>query len=240
MIRGVGIDGCRAGWLVASIGPDGDAQLRVAPDIEQALAGLGQATALIDMPIGLARRAPREAEAMTRAALGRPRSSSVFAVPCRDAVYAHGYEQACARNRAAWGKAISRQAWNICPRIVELDTFLCAHACGQRRVREGHPELCFWGLAAGTAMRHSKKTLAGRRERLAVLARHWPHARTVYRRYVRRWPRSAVALDDILDALVLAVSGAFYPLAALPPGTAPRDEHGLAMQIHYPQIALAG
>ena len=239
-MRGVGIDGCRAGWMVASIKDDGDAQLHVAGNIARALAGAGQASVLIDMPIGLATKTPREAEAMARAALGHPRSTSVFAVPCRDAVYSSGYRQACTRNRAAWGKAISRQAWNICPRIAELDTFLCASDRWKRRLREAHPELCFWALAGGAPMRHSKKTLAGRRERLAVLVRHWPQARAVYHRYSRRWLRGEVALDDILDALVLAVSAAFYPLGALPLGPPPRDVLGLAMQIHYPQVALAG
>ncbi len=235
MTRGVGVDGCRAGWIVASIAQDHDAQLRVAANIAEALAGTSKAPLLIDMPIGLASQKPRQAEALARAALGRPRASSVFAVPCRAAVYATDYTQACARNRAAWGKAISRQAWNICPRIAELDAQLRAIPSCQQHIREAHPELCFWALNGKQAMRHSKKTLAGRRERLALLARHWPQARTVYRRYVRRWPRGAVAQDDILDALVLAVSAAFFPLQPLPAGSPPRDRHGLAMQIHHPQ-----
>jgi hypothetical protein len=43
-------------------------------------------------------------------------------------------------------------------------------------LREVHPEVCFWALAGGRAMEHSKKTAAERRERLAVLMRYKPEA----------------------------------------------------------------
>jgi len=52
------------------------------------------------------------------------RKSSIFPVPCREAVYAETYEKACEVNKLLTGKLISKQAWNIVPKIRDVDRFL--------------------------------------------------------------------------------------------------------------------
>ena len=71
---------------------------------------------LIDIPIGLPKKESRLCDLLARDKLG-PRRSSVFTVPCRDAVYAKNYKEACHTNLRFLEKKISIQAWNICPKI---------------------------------------------------------------------------------------------------------------------------
>ena len=52
---------------------------------------------LIDIPIGLPKKESRLCDRLAREKLG-PRRSSVFTVPCRDAVYAKNYKEACQTN----------------------------------------------------------------------------------------------------------------------------------------------
>ena len=70
------------------------------------------------------------------------------------------------------------------------------------------------------------------RERLAVLARRWRPARQAFEQAMKAYRRAEVGRDDILDAMVLAVT------ASLPAGrrtTLPasprRDEKGLRMEM---------
>jgi predicted RNase H-like nuclease len=43
------------------------------------------------------------------------------------------------------------------------------NAAARLKVREMHPEVCFWGLSEGNPMRHAKGTRDGVEERIAVL-----------------------------------------------------------------------
>jgi predicted RNase H-like nuclease len=54
----------------------------------------------------------------------KARKSSIFPVPCREAVYMESYEKACEVNEKLTGKRISKQAWNIIPKIRDVDSFL--------------------------------------------------------------------------------------------------------------------
>ena len=53
-----------------------------------------------------------------------PRRSSVFPAPARAVLAAATYEEACALSRAACGKAISKQLFNILPKIREVDALV--------------------------------------------------------------------------------------------------------------------
>lgn len=135
----------------------------------------------IDMPIGLA-EGDRACDKAARRLLG-PRKSSVFAPPSREAI-----------NARAWSPplGISIQCYHLLPRIRELDAWITPGR--QRRVREAHPELAF-ALLAGRPMRHPKRTLAGRRERMRALRAVdlAPDAP----------PPPGAAWDDLLDACAL-------------------------------------
>jgi predicted RNase H-like nuclease len=226
-----GVDGCPAGWLAVVVHGDGSAESLVARRFAELLARTSAVRILVDMPIGLPERAARRVEREARALLGRPRASSIFAVPSRAAVYAGSYAETCAANSAGLGVRVSRQAWNICRKIRELDELLAAEPALAERVLESHPEICFHALA-GHPMRHSKRSAAGRAERLAVLARAWPQAETVYARAAAAHARRDVALDDIVDAIALAVCARSATLERIP-AEPERDARGLPMQMCY-------
>ncbi len=209
------MDGCRAGWLAIAVDAAGEAHWQVNAALQDVLDRWADARVLVDMPIGLYEDAPREVETEARRLLGRPRASSVFAVPCRASVYAADYREACLRNRERLGTAISVQAWNLTPKIRELDTLLAAWPALRERVLEAHPELCFAALADGSPMQHGKKTPQGQLERRTLLAAHWAGATALIDDVLASTRRADVARDDIADALVLSLS-ARLPLRRIP------------------------
>ena len=94
-----GVDGCRAGWIVAFVRPSGEAvPPRVFAQFKDVLAAPETpAVIAVDIPIGLperARHGGRAAENAVRPLLGA-RQSSVFSVPSRAALAAADYRDAC-------------------------------------------------------------------------------------------------------------------------------------------------
>ena len=123
------------------------------------------AAVAIDIPIGLAPQGPRRADIEARQRLG-PRRSSVFPAPVRSVLAALTYEEACSLSRAACGKAISKQLFNILPKIREVDALVTPQR--QQRLFEMSPELSL-AVLAGAPMAHPKTTPAGRAERIDAL-----------------------------------------------------------------------
>jgi len=190
---------------------------------------------LIDIPIGLSDSGVRTCDRLARRLLGRGRSAAVFSPPCRAALAAADYRDALARNRAVTGRGISLQAWNICPKIREVDEFLTAVPEAAGIMRESHPEVCFQALAGGNAMRFNKKTAAGQRERRAVLAQFIPGLNDHWPRLIQKLPSGRAGLDDLIDALVLAIGAArgADALCRLP-DPPEHDARGQSMEILYP------
>src|SRR5581483_4292465 len=150
-----GVDGCSGGWLAVFVRPHGgDSRLRVISQIADVLsAPEAPAIVAVDMPIGLPDRAGpggRLAENLVRPLLGA-RQSSVFSVPSRAAVFASDYGEACriAETTSDPPRKVSKQLFNIAPKIRELDTALRTAPDAARRVFEVHPELAFWRLNGG-------------------------------------------------------------------------------------------
>lgn len=123
--------------------------------------------ALIDIPIGLSDHSERVCDIEARQILKPKRHSSVFLTPVRAATYAESYEEACRINFAATGKKISKQAWNILPKVREIDAF--TREFPGVALREAHPEVCFRALNSKTACSYNKKSSAGIGERLSIL-----------------------------------------------------------------------
>ncbi|MGD8252227.1 MAG: DUF429 domain-containing protein [Desulfobacterales bacterium] len=191
---------------------------------------------LIDIPIGLVSESGcrREADSLARKALAPRRHRSVFSPPCRQALSAETYEEACRINQEVCGSGISIQTWRILPRIREVDAFLRAIPRARGIVRESHPEICFWALAGFHPMAHPKKSREGREERLDVLQRHDPRSLEIFNDALKRFPRKAVSPDDILDALVNALAAARLTTAgATLPEDPPTDRHGLPMEMVF-------
>lgn len=226
--RLAGVDGCRAGWVVALVAPDGpEAMIRVVPHFADVLA-VAAGIVAVDMPIGLPERAGpggRGPERLVRRKLPG-RAASVFSVPSRAAVYADDYGQACRIALATSDppRALSRQLFNIMPRIREVDAALRADPSAAARVFESHPELAFCRMNGGLPP-PPKKTSAGVAARRALLAAAGLPAEGS--------PPRGAGVDDMLDALACAtVARRLYHGAALPhPDRPPRDAHGLPIAI---------
>lgn len=237
-----GIDGCRAGWIVIGIATDGQYSVQLAGQFDQLCETISGATlSLVDMPIGLPSRAipQRLCDTAARRLLGA-RRSSVFPVPARAALAGRDYVEACAINARELGKKISRQSWNIMPRIAEVDWAL-GRGLSQSQLREMHPEVAFTMLNMGVPMQASKKTAAGFAERMSVLTRWLPATAEIQQAARASCPsRQKLADDDILDALVGAVTASHYPALGTLPDTPIDDETGLAMEIVFSRKAYDG
>ncbi len=231
-----GVDGCKAGWVVALAQVRGKRLGRlgvtICPTIRDVLNLSPRPRILaVDMPIGLLDRPQRGGRACDQAArriLAR-RASCVFTPPSRRILPATTYGP-------ARREGLSRQAFHIMPKIREVDRVVTRRL--QSRVFEAHPELAFARLA-GRPMRFNKKTTAGRRERLRGITRATPDlsARIVklLEAIMTTVPRRVLSPDDVLDAVVLALTamriGRHEALRV--PEAPPRDRRGLRMEIWY-------
>lgn len=165
-----GVDGCRGGWVVVTAGlaVTERVEVRVEPRFEAVVGDLRAGrvvAAAVDMPIGLPAIGPRRCDVEARALLGA-RGSTVFPAPLRAVVGCRDYAEACARSRAASGKALSRQAFALLPRIEELDRLVRGDLA--EVVVESHPELAFLRMNGGEQL-EPKRTAEGRRHRLELL-----------------------------------------------------------------------
>ncbi|MHA1674321.1 MAG: DUF429 domain-containing protein [Promethearchaeota archaeon] len=207
----IGIDGCKAGWILAKISPEKHLSFSLFSTIKLAWNQMEDAARiLIDIPIGLIERSgkPRECDRLARKALGRPRSSSVFPTPCRNALYAKTYEKANELNRKFTKKGLSKQAWNISAKILEVDLLIRQNLRVNQVMWESHPEVCFWGLNRQISMRFNKRKKAGFQERLDILERASKriHLRVDIDSVLHQFPRSQVQKDDILDSWIMALT----------------------------------
>ena len=223
----------------------GDVQARILPDLEPWLASLEEAAqpwqlelgptggplhpwlVSIDMPIGLSEAGPRRCDQEARRFLGHPRGTSVFPAPIRPMLPAPDYGEACAIGRASDGRALSRQAWNLLPRIRQLDDLLQRRIPWRQRIGEAHPEVIFQ-LWAGQPLAEGKRQLGGRHQRRELIEARWPG---VVAAATAQLPRGGWAADDLLDALAcLRAAERRATGIALELGGDP-DRTGLAMAI---------
>jgi predicted RNase H-like nuclease len=100
-------------------------------------------------------------------------------------------------------------------------------------VRESHPEICFRALAGGRLMEHPKKTKEGTAERLDLVQGIDRECRKVYEEALAKYKRKDVARDDILDAMVMALSAGIQGELTRIPADTEKDEKGLVMEIVY-------
>ena len=202
----------------------------IADSIAALLGGpLAHAEAIVvDIPIGLPELPGRACERDARLAIG-PRRSSVFAAPLRGMLSFAAYEDANAFGKAR-GAGLSKQAWNITPKIREMDALITPSL--QERIVEGHPELAFTRLA-GAPCTHSKRTTEGQAERRRLLASRAVDAGSLLEAARGRYPtKRQFADDDLIDACALALSAeARLAGSAWLVGDGARDSRGLVMEI---------
>jgi len=234
-----GADGCPGGWIVAFVRPDGnDVRLRILPRFADVLAASERpAVVAVDMPVGLPERTGpggRAAENCVRPLLGA-RQSSVFSVPSRAAIYAGDYAAACAIAAATSDppRKVSKQLFNIAPKIREVDEALRAAPDAARRVFEVHPEVAFWRLNGERALTEPKKVKSRPYEPGLALRQTLLIAAGLPAEAVHATPPRGAAADDLLDALACAAVARRIRLGmAKPfPDPPPRDAYGLPMAI---------
>ncbi len=224
-----GVDGAKAGWL-AVLAPfeGGGLEAALAPrwtDLPLARAVMVG----VDMPIGLAESVPRACDSAARWRLPRDRKPSVFPPPRRPQLACATWAEANARGKALDGKGISRQAWNLAPKIRELDAALAP--ADQARVREVHPELVFLRLNDGRPVPR-KISAEGRALRLELLARA---GFAGIEALMNRFPRRDAGPDDVLDAAAcaLAARDMLTGRATRLPPEPPLDARSLRMEIWF-------
>jgi predicted RNase H-like nuclease len=228
-----GLDGCRAGWVLASLWPDG-LDVRVVHTFAEVVAGLDDGTLAalaVDMPIGLPDHdGSRAADRQARRRLGA-RRASVFPTPVRATLGARDYPDALDISRRVSGKGLSKQAFNLLGRIAEVDRIMTP--ARQDRIFECHPELAFAQLA-GSPLRHAKHTPPGIDERLDLLARTLGSPRTQGLAEAVRAPGRGAGRDDVVDAVVIALVAEAVATGSAEVerlGDGARDRRGLRMEI---------
>ena len=243
----VGVDWAKGGWFCVAFDERGRYQCSVVPTFADLLSHYAKAALiLVDSPIGLPRQvAYRGCDEEARRCL-RSRKSSVFPAPDRQLA-----ELACEakrlprsqflrvrddmnRKRPPEGQ-IAPPSWDFFPMVGQVDQVMTQLPAFERsRVREVHPEVCFWALNAKRPMSHGKKGSAGLRERIAVLQQVEHRVQDILN-LGRNVPSSRAADDDILDALAAAITACKgYPdkLQTLP-AEPPKDAYSLPMEMVF-------
>ncbi|MHB8280503.1 MAG: DUF429 domain-containing protein [Candidatus Humimicrobiaceae bacterium] len=196
---------------------------------------------LIDIPIGLKEFEPgeRKCDVETRKYLGPQRGSSAFRVPTRKTVYCdEGYKKASNINFNLTGKKISKQTFNICKKIREIDELLKTTEAGHflhSIMHESHPEAVFKSLA-GASLPYSKKTKDGFNERLNIIKTFNSSIDFFLDRIYKNFRKYEVQPDDILDASALAIATMNIYLTEKIrrfPETPEFDKRGICMEIVF-------
>lgn len=165
----------------------------------------------VDMPIGLPEPGQKRAcDLQARSLLAR-RASSIFPAPPRQVLKATRFEE-------LKGCGLSLQSFFLFPKIRQIEERIDPQL--QERIREAHPELAFQ-RRLGRPL-EKKKTFQGREQRLALLPG-----------FTLKSPPAGAALDDCLDAAVLAMVARDLVLGQGQCCGGERDARGLKMEICY-------
>ena len=88
--------------------------------------------------------------------------------------------------------------------MAEVDNFLPRNE--PPYIREVHPEICFWALNDRNAIAPKKDTPQGQQNRIRVINEVGVQAQEIFDGALGAYRRNQVSRDDILDALVAAVT----------------------------------
>jgi predicted RNase H-like nuclease len=196
--RVAGVDVWKGKWLAVVLRGRIYEDARLRTRIGDVLADVGDVGAVgIDMPIGLTSgEERRHADEAARAFVG-PRRSSVFPTYPREVYAAPTYDAACEESIRLVGVSISRQAYGLGERLLELEQAVV----GRADVWEVHPEVSFRGMA-GDHLRWPKASWNGFYERLELLRREGveipPAVESLHH----------VGSEDVLDAAAAAWTAA--------------------------------
>ena len=195
--RVLGVDACKSGWIGIALS-EGAVVAYAAAEIGglvgEAAADGPLAVIAVDIPIGLPDTGRRQADILTRKKVG-PLWPSVFMTPVRAALEAADYATAAGLSRRLAGEGISRQAFALQTKILQVDRWVRQ---APHRVVEVHPEASFAELA-GATLQSRKSCWAGivlRRRLLAAAGISLPDDLGL--------AGGKAGVDDVLDAAAAA------------------------------------
>lgn len=229
----IGVDGCKGGWITAVL-TNGNLTLKRYETISAILSDYPDfGSFLIDMAIGLPSSAEEQRpDGIAKKLLG-PRASTIFPIPCRQAVIAASENEQKLANMKIMHKSLSKQTTAIIPKIKELDEYLLAHAEYQNVIKESHPEVCFLRLNSQVLMSKKSET-SGMEERKKVLVRYCKAIEDISP--VELSKKLECRPDDILDAICMAVTADLDQQGKTEtiPEQPQKDEKGLLMRMVIP------
>jgi len=195
-----GVDAYAGGWLVVGVGDDeSDFVVDVHNSFNEFLNEYEPRRVLVDIPIGLPEEGRRECDVRAKELLGC-RGNSVFYAPNDDIVREFGedeYGMANEESKGRHGHGVSKQAWNIVPKIRDVRDA----DFSETLVHETHPELCFCGFN-DSPLAYSKTYDRGEAQRFSILGEI--HER--HEEIVADCAETGADIDDALDALVAALT----------------------------------
>ena len=199
MSRVIGIDGCKAGWITAKILENKSISFQIIENLNDSHLKEGNLSHIgIDIPLQLSNSGKRLAEIEARSLL-RNRACTIFSPPTLNALRAKNYIDACDINFKECGKRISKQSWNLFPKIKEAQEFQENKSINKLGVFEVHPELSFMAMNDMSLIKASKKTDIGREIRIKLVKKFFPNFSFALVR--NKYKKTQVLDDDILDSI---------------------------------------
>ena len=236
-----GVDGCKAGWFAFHF--DGAVwRGSVHNNIRKLYESIESELILIDIPIGLREneKCERVCDKEARKLLTK-RKPCVFPAPSRYTLECDEFAEALEINRQKTGRGLPKQAFALCPKIREVDVFIQSrdYFPEKKRIREVHPEICFWGLNGRSEMKYRKKDFLGKYERIHLLKTHLPQAKELFAEARGKHQKQDVADDDIIDALCCAVTAIYHDSLSTIPLNPKPDNKGIPMGMLYYDVFRA-
>ena len=230
----VGIDGCQGKWVAVYLTKN-HFEVEKFKTIKDICERYPHASSfIIDIPIGLPEsKSDIRPDRLVKKELGK-KGSSIFEVPCRQAVYEEDKEKAREQNIDILGKSLSEQSLGISKAIKQVDEFLQNNPKWKNKLVESHPEFCFSKLNGNKPVLENKKSIEGQQKRLEIITRYYPEAEQVVAKFLADVPYRK-KIDDVVDALCLAVMGGVILEKGLKtiPEKPMMDAKGLMMQMVY-------
>lgn len=223
MVRVAGVDACKQGWVAVLVDDDQVEDILTFASFRPLLSSLSDRDAIgVDIPIGMPQTATRRADREARRFVGS-RAPSVFDTPPRAVLEAPTYEEARNISLSKYGRGVSAQSYRLREKLLDVDRARSGHP-----IFEVHPEVSFCGLA-GKPLAHNKRSWNGqmlRRRLLMGAGLALPDELD---------DAAAVAVDDVLDAAVVAWSAMRIARGAAIsiPEPPEDDERGDPMAIWY-------
>lgn len=259
----VGVDWCGGGWLSVGLSEDHEPELKLfgstksGPTAFKNLLDHYQAAELIlvDIPIGLpagkkgvqigrndGEIGGRYCDWEAREMLGR-RKNSVFPTPTRSTVYKakaakrkDAYKVACDNELNTSGAKLEKTSFNLVDQIHQVDML---QPLSNPKVREVHPEICFWAFNGKKPMQYWKLNAKGKgiAERIDVLNKTYCRTDQIIEASYAEVFRKHFGSDDVLDALAAAVTA--YKVSLNPeqlrtlPANTPPDAQGSMEMVYW-------